>query len=210
MIKSKDFVRLLPTAGILIFIGLYIYAASLYPGGSQAEPNAVGFDWFKNLWCNLMRENAINGEENPARPVSLAAIAILCSSMTLFFFQFARYFVKSKAWKIYIKITGVLAMGSAIFIFTEYHDLMTTILSISGLFGIIGILRALHINKMTFFKVSGILCLVLIGLNNLFYYNEDFMVYLPIIQQINFVLILSWTIGLNLKMINKKVQLQPL
>ena len=201
--------RLLPTYGILIFVGLYIYSASLYPGGSPADPNSIGFDWSNNLWCNLMSEQAINGLDNPARPVSIFAVVLLCSSMTIFFFQFAKYFEPNNTWKLIIKVTGVLAMISAVFIFTAYHDVMTTILSVCGLFGIIAIIRALHINKLTFFKVSGVLCLILIGLNNLFYYNQQFTDYLAIVQQLNFVLVLTWTIGLNLKMKNMKAA-QPI
>lgn len=196
--------RLLPTFGILIFVLLYIYAAAIYPGGSPSDPNSVGFDWFNNLWCNLMEEKAINGQDNPARPVSLFAIVLLGLSMTIFFFQFAKYFEKHKIWKRVIVITGVLSMLSAAFIFTSYHDIMTTVLSLSGLIGISSILRALYKNKMTFFIIYGIICVVLIGLNNLFYYNQNFGDYLAVVQQLDFVAVLTWTVGLNLKMLNKK------
>lgn len=205
MITTKAFLRLLPTLGILTFIGLYVYATTLYPGGSQADINSVGFDWRNNFWCNLMSEDAMNGLENPASPVALIGMVILCSSMTLFFFQFADYFEKNRIWKMTIKIAGALAMLSAVFIFTKYHDIMTTILSICGVLGIIGIIRALHKNNLTFFKVSGIICMALVGINNLFYYNENLIKYLPIVQKIGFILILAWTIGLNLKMKNENV-----
>ncbi len=205
MKKVKDLLILLPTFGILIFFGLYVYSASLYPGGSQADVKSVGFDWFNNLWCNLMREKAINGVENPARPISIFAVVVLGSSLIIFFFQFAKFFVESRYWQNIIRTTGILSMVSAAFIFTKYHDVMTTFLSICGLFGILSIIRTLHINKMTFFTISGIVCLIVIGLNNLFYYDERFIDYLPVVQQIDFILVLSWTIGLNLKMINKNV-----
>ena len=182
MITTKAFLRLLPTLGILTFIGLYVYATTLYPGGSQADINSVGFDWRNNFWCNLMSEDAMNGLENPASPVALIGMVILCSSMTLFFFQFADYFEKNRIWKMTIKIAGALAMLSAVFIFTKYHDIMTTILSICGVLGIIGIIRALHKNNLTFFKVSGIICMALVGINNLFYYNENLIKYLPIVE----------------------------
>ena len=203
MINAKHFLRLLPTFGILIFIALYIYATTLYPGGSQADINSIGFDWRNNFWCNLMDENAMNGVENPASPVALIGMVILCSSMTLFFFQFANYFVKNGIWKMTIKIAGALAMLSAAFIFTKYHDIMTTILSICGVVGIIGIIRALHKNNLTFLKVSGIICMALVGVNNLFYYNENLIKFLPVVQKVGFILILAWTIGLNLKMKNE-------
>ncbi|NNF32427.1 MAG: hypothetical protein HKO81_05095 [Flavobacteriaceae bacterium] len=208
MIKLKDLLRLLPTFGILIFMGLYIYSTNLYPGGSQADINSIGYDWSNNFWCNLMSVKGMNGHENPARPVSLIAMVILCSSMTLFFFQFANYFVKNRYWKLTIKIAGTLAMLSAVFIFTRFHDVMTTILSVCGVIGIIGIIRALHINKMTFFKISGIICMTLVGVINLFYYDENLIKYLPLIQIAGFILILAWTVGLNLKMKRKNVQQQ--
>ena len=99
-----------------------------------------------------------------------------------------------------VKIAGTLAMVSAVFIFTAYHDIMTTILSVSGVVGIIGIIRALHKNKLTFFKISGVICMALVGVNNLFYYNENLITYLPVIQHVAFILILAWTVGLNLIM----------
>lgn len=204
MTDIKVLLRLLPTYGILIFVGLYIYATTLYPGGSQADLTSTGFDWQNNYWCNLMSENALNGDENPASPVALAGMAILCSSMTIFFFLFANYFEKDRIWKMTIKIAGATAMLSAVFIFTEYHDIMTTILSICGVVGIIGIIRALHKNKLTFFKISGVICMALVGLNNLFYYNEDLIQYLPVVQKLGFILILAWTVALNFKMKNKK------
>ena len=80
---------------------------------------------------------------------------------------------------------------------------MTTILSISGTIVIIGMIRALHNNQFPFFKVIGIFCILIIGLNNFFYYNEDLIQYSPLVQKGAFLLILSWTIGLNF-IINRK------
>ena len=199
----KQMTRLIPTFGILVFIGLYIYAASLYPGGSQANPNALGWDWGKNLWCNLMSENAINGLENPASLIARFAAAVLSTSLAVFYFLCAKFFVRNKTWKIVLKITGVLLMIAAVFIFSRYHDIMTTIISICGLIGISGILRALYLNKMTFFVVFGLVCLLVIGLNNLFYYNEKLNNYLPLVQHLDFALILSWTVWLNFRMLGK-------
>ena len=56
--------------------------------------------------------------------------------------------------------------------------------------------------------VSGIVCMALVGINNLFYYSPDLIKYLPVIQKLGFILILAWTIGLNIKMKNKKVPQQ--
>ena len=203
MINPKGLLKFLPTIGIFIFISIYFYASQLYPGGSVADINSIGFDWRNNHWCNLMQESGLNGIENQARPVAIGGISILCFSMIVFFIQFANYFEKSRTWNIAIKISGGLAMLSATFIFSKYHDVMTTILSISGTIVIIGMIRALHNNQLPFFKVIGIFCILIIGLNNFFYYNEDLIQYSPLVQKGAFLLILSWTIGLNF-IINRK------
>ncbi|MDY2588187.1 hypothetical protein [Winogradskyella aquimaris] len=198
MIYLKGLLKFLPTIGILLFIGIYIYASKLYPGGSQADLNAVGFDWSNNYWCNLMLENGLNGVKNKAQPIAITGIIILCSSMIIFFFQFANHFEKHRMWKMIIKISGTLAISSAPFIFSEYHDIMTSVLSISGTVVIIGMIRALYNNQLPFMMVMGICCILIIGLNNFFYYNENLIQYGPIVQKGAFILILSWTIGLNL------------
>ena len=203
MINLKGVFNFLPTIGILVFIGIYIFASKLYPGGSIADINSIGFDWRNNHWCNLMRQSGLNGIKNQARPIAITGITILCISMIVFFFQFANHFEKSSSWKIIIKISGAFAMLSATFIFTKYHDVMTTILSICGTIVIIGMIRALHNNQLTFFKLMGIFCMLIIGLNNFFYYNEDLIQYSPLVQKGAFILILSWTIGLNF-IINKE------
>ncbi|AXG71462.1 hypothetical protein KORDIASMS9_03719 [Kordia sp. SMS9] len=205
MKSTKNIRRLLPTFGILIFIGVSFYAASLYPGGSQVDANAEGFDCFNNYWCNLMSEKGENGVENPARWVAIASMAFLCASMILFFFYFATTFEKNNLWKRTIKISGAVSMSAGALIFTTYHDVMTTILSVFGTLVIIALLRTLYKRNMMFYMVSGVVCIILIVLNNLFYYTESLLPYLPTTQKITFILILAWTIALNFKMIQNKM-----
>lgn len=195
----------MPTFGILIFTGLYIYAASLYPGGSQADLNSTRFDWINNYWCNLMNENGMNGLENPARPIAIFAMIILCSSLALFFLQFAKYYVEKGIWRLTIQIAGTLSMTSAMLIFTEYHDLLTTISSVFGVLVVVGIFRTIYKSDMKAFKVIAIVCVLLLGVNNFIYYSGNSIEYLPLLQKITFALVLAWIVGLNSKMKSKNV-----
>lgn len=151
-----------------------------------------------------MNEEAMNGTFNPARPYAIVAMIILCFSFALFFIQFARRLVNSVFWKVAIQISGSLSMLFAIFIFTEYHDLMTSLSSLIGAIAVIGVIRTVYQSKMTLFKISGILCILLLALNNLIYYSHQFIGYLPLIQKITFALVLVWIVGLNFKLILKK------
>lgn len=198
--KYRNISGILPTIGILIFIGLFVSSANLYPGGSQANPNSVGFDWINNYWCNLMNEKAMNGQKNPARTYAIIAMVILCASLALFFVQFAQKFAKNRFWKHVIKIFGISTMAFAILIFTKYHDLLTTISSIFGAFVVIGIIWEVYRSNLNLFKIGGIVCVILLGLNNYIYYSGNGIDYLPLIQKITFGIVLIWIIGLNYKL----------
>ena len=200
MSTQSKFIRLLPTLGITLFIGLYIYAAQLYPGGSQANKQSIGFSWMHNYWCNLTSDISINGAENPASPIAISAMAVLCFSLMVFFIQFATFFSKHLVWKRIITIGGIGSMLSATFIFTAYHDLMTTLSSLFGVFAIIGILKEIYQHSSKPYKLTGLGCLLLLGLNNLIYYSKFYIVYLPLLQKITFAMVLLWIIALNLKM----------
>lgn len=186
---------------------LYVNAASLYPGGSQADLDSVGFDWVNNYWCNLLGENAMNGSFNPARPFAICAMVILCLSLLQFFFLFANGFDMPGQWRTIIKVSGVLSMVSAALISTEYHDLMTTVSSIFGILVVVGIIKAVYSSDMTVFKWSGFVCVLLLLINNYIYYTHVFLDYLPIIQKATFALVLLWIAGLNVSVVNKNAGL---
>ena len=211
MIKKKgsqyQIANLIPVIGIVIFVGLYIFSSTLYPGGSQANLNSEGFDWINNYWCNLMNEKGMNGQPNPAKPYSIIAMIILCLSLMFFFIQFAQIYSKSKIWKRIIKTSGIISMSFAILIFTKYHDLMTTLSSIFGLFVVIGIIREIYKSKLSIYKITGVICILILGINNYIYYTQQFIQVLPLLQKITFVIVLLWIIGLNFEMNKKKIKL---
>lgn len=197
MALKKYIVLLLPTLGIFIFFSLYTYAAILYPGGSQANKLSVGFSWLHNYWCNLMNVKAINGALNPARPYAVTAMLFLCSSLCLFFYFFTRFCVKSKSWRITILLNGTLAMFAAGLLFTSYHNLMTSLASIFGAAAVFGILVTLYKNRWQYFMITGLVGVFLLGMNNLIYYSTIGLYYLPILQKLTFLYLLTWVIGLN-------------
>ena len=211
MIKKKgsqyQIANLIPVIGIVIFVGLYIFSSTLYPGGSQANLNSEGFDWINNYWCNLMNEKGMNGQPNPAKPYSIIAMIILCLSLMFFFIQFAQIYSKSKIWKRIIKTSGIISMSFAILIFTKYHDLMTTLSSIFGLFVVIGIIREIYKSKLSIYKITGVICILILGLNNYIYYTQQFIEVLPLLQKITFAIVLLWISGLNFEINKKKIKL---
>lgn len=187
----------IPFVGIAIFIALYCYATTLYPGGSQSDLTSEGFSWLHNYWCNLLNEKGMNGELNQARPYAITAMFFLCISLSVFFIQFAKFYANSKTWRLLIQVNGICSMLFALLIFTSYHDLMTTLSSIFGIIVVIGIIKGVYSSKQSIYQKSGLLCMLLLGMNNFIYYTEYYLVILPLLQKLTFAFVLLWIIALN-------------
>jgi hypothetical protein len=199
--KTKIILVLIPIFGTILFIVLYIVATLLYPGGSQVDKNSIGFSWMNNYWCNLLNENAINGQPNPAKPITLTGMIILCLTLSFFWFIFPRQIEISKYLKLTIQVSGILAMTVAFFLFTDLnHDLLTNIASSFGAIATIGTFFGLYKNKLFGLFAFGLLNILLVGLNNLCYYNKELIVFLPVIQKISFVTFLVWISSININM----------
>jgi ABC-type uncharacterized transport system permease subunit len=81
---------------LTISIGLLFVSTLFYPGGSQFDKNAIGFDWANNYLCNLFNEKAVNGASNPARFWAISGMFLLCTSIALFFSRFSKKIPKKR------------------------------------------------------------------------------------------------------------------
>ena len=206
-INTRFIINGVPLIGIICFLGLYTYSTTLYPGGSQANLNSEGFDWINNYWCNLMDEKGMNGEANPARLFSILAMVVVCISLMVFFIRFFKTYSENRLWKRIFMVSGVLSMTFATLIFSEYHDLMIILSSIFGLVVVIGIIREVYKSKLKVYKISGVICVLLLGMNNYIYYTQKFIETLPLLQKITIVIVLIWVMGLNYELTKKNEKL---
>ncbi|MBO0948932.1 hypothetical protein [Fibrella forsythiae] len=182
---------LIPLVGIALFLLLFFWATYLYPGGWQADKQAVGFSWMHNYWCNLLNERAMNGEQNPARPVALAAMLILCGSLSVFWYYLPLLFLHTnQRADLLLQITGICSMFSAAFIVTAYHDIVIMIASLFGFFALAGTFVGLYRCRLVNLFWFGCSCLLLMAVNNYIYYTKDLLYYLPVIQKVTFVAVL--------------------
>jgi hypothetical protein len=189
--KAKNLFVLTPIFGILVFAVLYVVATFYYPGGSNADKTALGFDWLNNYWCDLTGQFAKNGETNPARPIALTALIILCSTLAVFWFYVPRLFSDNK-FNQFIRYAGITSMTVAVFLFTDFHD---TVINVAGTFGIAaltGVFIGLYKNNLTKLFGYGVFCLGLMLLNYFIYETSFLLSLLPIIQKVTFVLLLVW------------------
>ncbi|MDB5208979.1 MAG: hypothetical protein JWR72_4054 [Flavisolibacter sp.] len=196
---TSKFWLLIPLAGCLVFILLYIIAAALYPGGSHADVHSKGFSWQHNYWCNLLDEKAMNGEYNDGRYVAIAAMAILAITLLSFWIISANLLQFSKRARTVILFSGLLSMAVLPFLSTSLHD---TIINSSGFFGLVamtGTYIGIYRNKWYRLFMIGILNLLLIGINNYIYYSENLFYLLPVVQKITFLSCLVWISLVDIK-----------
>ena len=191
-------------AGICLFVCLYFAAAFLYPGGSQTDTFSSGFSWTDNYWCNLLDTKAINGELNGAKPFAQAAMVVLCITLAFFWFWFPVFAEMGKAKIQIIRYAGIAAMGTAFFLFIGPHDMVINAASVFGLVSVFGTIAGLYHLKWDWLLRMGIFNLIMVGLNNICYYNKSLLIYLPVVQKITFLFFLLWISGISLNLSKSK------
>ena len=191
---------LVPLFGCVIFLLLYLAAAAVYPGGSQADVYAKGFSWMHNYWCNLLNEKGLNGENNAGRPFAWIAMVVLLLSLLCFWVATAKGLWESSRMKKQL----LMSSGAASLLFlpllpTGLHD---AVINVSGLFGLMALFfvyYGLYKKRWYALFVFGILNLALIGLNNYLYYGTS-LYWLPLVQKITFLSFLLWISMVTVKL----------
>ena len=171
--------------GVLISLSFLIVATLVYPGGSLADKNSIGFQWSKNFISNLFGVKAVNGLDNPSRIWADIGMIFLSVSFGLFFINFSKKIPKKNAANI-IKYLGVGGMLFTFLIVTPLHDIMITLSSTLFLVSIFYITVFIFKTKLILLKIYSIICL-LIFYSTLFLYGSGEYTYLPIMQKVTFI-----------------------
>lgn len=196
---------LIPLMGLVSFLLLYIIAAFMYPGGSYAYPNAEGFSFMNNYWCDLQDILAKNGAVNPARPVAIGAMIVLCVSVALLSVYIPKLFSVHSRNHAVIKYSGVLSCVVGLFIFTDYHDIVISIAAFIGAITFMVIFIEFYKHKEYRLIAFGILCFVVSMVNYVLFLAQVGLGILPMLQKLMFLLCLLWVGYINL-LIYRKVK----
>ena len=202
-------ILLLPLAGMVIFVLLYVVAAILYPGGSWRSPDSTGFSFWNNYLCDLLDHYAINGSLNKARYFARAALAFLCGSLLLLWYFIPNLFPRTNLNQNIMWISGIMALGTTFFLSAGTHD---TTVRIAGVFGVIAFIASLiELVRIKYFRLFyvGLLSLVIFVINYYIYETGIFIGILPALQKFTFVCCILWFFLLNISLIKKtKLQLK--
>ncbi|MCC6840941.1 MAG: hypothetical protein IT230_12360 [Flavobacteriales bacterium] len=165
-------------AGPLMFI-----ATRLYPGGSLADSQSIGFDWTKNFFSNLFLEKALNGADNPGRPWALVGIAIHSLGEGFFFLYMSRVIAHKHA-ALVLKVVGYANILFNFLIATPLHDAAVTISSTLSLLGLFYITMFVLRSRLHVLKACCIACM-LVFYYTLFLYGTGDWGLLAVMQKVS-------------------------
>ncbi len=193
----------IPTGGICVFVGLYLLAASMYPGGSNVDQTAEGFSWINNYWCDLLSKWAKNGQPNPASSIAIAAMTMLCLALSAFWYLVPRLMRTGEQHYRIVQFSGIGSMLLAIFVFSNYHDFIILLAVVLGIVALSGTYVALYRSKSFRLLGFGITCLLMIIANSYIYYSKNGIQILPLLQKVTFLLYLLWIFLINIQLWRK-------
>jgi len=188
----------LPVAGIVLFILLYIIATLLYPGGSDIDRNAKGFNWLHNYWCELMAPYSQNRQPNTARALAISAMCVLAASLAVIWYFVPSHLPFPRLLQKLISLSGILSMIILFFLFSYDHDKVINMAATLGFTAMILTSAGLYRKKMFLLFAWGVFGFFLGLLNTWLYYSGQ-RYYLPVVQKITFIFFLAWFVLLRLR-----------
>lgn len=204
MAKYKKIIPILPIIGIVLYCGLYILAATYYPGGSYYDLQAEGFDWVNNYWCDLLGKVAKNGMPNTARPIAIAATFLLCISLTFFWYILPLLFNQANYRHRMIQLCGIGAMIALLFLFTPLHNQVINLAAFFALIALSCTFMELYQNHYFVFLYMGIFCLIILCFNFFIYHTEIGIELLPLTQKVAFIPCFFWIIWIAIYIYKEK------
>lgn len=149
---------------ILLSVSLLLIATILYPGGSIADKDTIGFCWTKNFISNLFAAKAINGADNPSQFWAITGMVFHSLGYGIFFVNMSKKITHPHSSSV-LKIIGFANVFFSVLIVTPWHDVMVTLSSTLFLMGLFYITVFIFKTKRHLFKLACIICLLV------FYYT---------------------------------------
>ena len=196
--RPQSWVLFLPLIGMLLFILCYLIAALVYPGGNWSDYQQPGFSIRNNYLCDLLDYKALNGEINPARHWSRAALWSLCIGLGTLWYYLPGLFTSKKYPVFLMWISGLLAFFSVVFLYSGTHDFTLRLTGVLGSIAFIScLINLMEARQYRLFCWGG--AVLLLFLANYYSYETRVLVaYLPLLQKLTFLLGIGWFVSLNL------------
>ena len=189
----------IPTICIILFLILFLYCTTLYPGSSQHDINAIGFSWQHNYWCDILEIDTYNMERNPSSKWGILATIILCIGTGWLFYQFPDHYHASNTEKWLVSGFGISSMLVASLIFTPLHNYVIAIATTLALIAILAMFYVLFRQQEWPLFYYGVFACTIMLINNYIYYSRSGVEHLPWIQKISLLIVFSWIVMIDIQ-----------
>ena len=193
-----------PFIGLPAYVVFTVWAGLKYPGGSINDPNASGFSYFNNFFCDLMVDTTENGIKNPARPIAMIGHIFLSVSMIIFFAIVPEIFKVKNFVTRSIQVFGVISMVFFIFFYTKQHDTLVWYTGVSGTLASLFLLYEIFkFNNKGLISIT-FLALILSIFNFVSFVSGFCIDWLPFIQKFSFLIDAIWVFWICAIVIKKR------
>ncbi len=182
--------------GLALSLALIVVATLRYPGGSQHDALAAGFDWKHNYLSDLFTPTAVNGGKNASRYFAIPGVLTLCATLARFLHRFSKN-APTSSLRRFIAIPGVVAMALAALTVTPLHDAVLGLASASTLLAFFSVVMLLARSKRYALLALGVVTLLVWYFTNYAYFARQFLEWLPTLQKISLLLLVSWILSLE-------------
>lgn len=183
--------------GFALSILCLVMASHHYPGGSPKDPNSIGFSWTENYISDMLEYKAVNGDDNPARPLAVAGSVLMGLSAGLGFLRFSRKLVLKKL-SIVIKYGGLFfALSSTLVTIPVLHFPMVNVGIVVNLLVSFYITVTLLKSRLTTFKVLSVLFLASFYGAAYMFSTQSGLEYMPLVQKVTHLFQIAWVLGLE-------------
>lgn len=198
--SAKAYQKLLPLAGMGLFVVFYLLAAWRYPGGSWVEPGREGFSFRYNYLCDLLDTRAVGGALNAGRYWARASLGVLCAGLC-YLWIYLPTLAGGPSWnRSLMRLSALAALLTTVFLTAGTHD---TTVRIAGGFGglaLVSVISGLWMGGRRGAAVFGGWCLAIFLLNYALYESGSYLRALPLIQKVTFLSFIGWFAWLDLEL----------
>jgi len=196
-LKNK-YIPYFPIVGMAVYLILFVWAALLYPGGSDNLPmDENGYSFFHNFLCDTNNKISHSGIKNSGQFIAVLAHLTLSFTMMSFFYILPEIFSHQNRNTKLIRFFGMLTMAIFGFMYQQsLHDLIVTLTGIFGSMAFVPIFIELIKFKNKAFVGLTYLVFVLSIIVFLSFQTDIGIYYLPFIQKFVFIIdaiLVVWT-----------------
>jgi len=183
-----------PIGGVLGFVVLYVVAAALYPGGTRDEPGRVGFSLVHNYWCDLLDQTTYAGVPNPARPIALAAMVVLCAGLAALWWGLPALFLHAPRRAMVVRAAAIGSFVAIPCVATRWHDAAVNVAGALGMLGFVCSYTALPQLQKAKLRVVTTATLLAALANYVMWQSGRGLSVMPVVQKVEFALFLCWMV----------------